>query len=384
VYPATEYFFHPEKLYMTEGDYLHIEHTGSNTNPNNNDGQGRQGTDRSNYVVSRSIPYSTEKYSNFEREMTYEDGQIDTGSSGTSYPSFVKNPDGYIVPEPLQKDVQDAAKGTLGGMTELQLSQLATGMANLAFMGNMEELDDAGTSFNLVPTKMKEKGCWTYMGTRNNNFSNRAQKGTLCVTASSTQDVHVSSAGTEINPDLAASSVMIWPNSVEGPQNAHMTVKKQGTSDVVEISGMSLADDGQMTIQVGYSPKALTESQLVYQEPCSDDVVLNEDCDNPWVAIPFKSTTNDRGQYVATADVGQVGTFKVISKPSAAPIFALFVAVCGFLLALAYVLYKRCGDKLPGRFKRKPKNVDGSVQNTGTQEMAWASTNTKGNSETFA
>jgi hypothetical protein len=194
------------------------------------------------------------------------------------------------------------------------------------------------------------------------------------VTKAATQDIHVSSAGTEINPDLAASSIMVWPNSVDGPQNAHVTVTTKGTSDVVEISGMELADDGKMTIQVGFSPTALTESKLVYQEPCSDNPVENKDCDNPWVAIPFKAKTNDRGQYVATADVGQVGTFKVVSKPSAAPIFALFVAVCGFILALSYVLYKRCGDKLPGRFKRKPKNVDGSVQATSGTQMAWAST----------
>jgi len=378
VYPATEYFFHPEKMYMTEGDYLHIEHTGSNTNPNNNDGQGRQGTDRSNYIVQQTIDYSTALYSNFEREMTFEDGQIDTGSSGTSYPSYVKQPDGYIIPAELQKDVQDASMGTLGGMSELQLSQLATGMANLAYMGNMEELDDAGTSFNLAPTKMTDKGCWNYMGTRNNNFSNRAQKGTLCVTKAATQDVYISTARTEINPDMVASQITIWPNSVEGPQNAHITVETKGTSDVVAISGMQLSDDGTMTVQVGFSPTALTESQLVWQEPCSDNHVQNADCDNPWKSIPFKAHTNDRGEYVATADVGQVGTFKVVSKPSAAPIFALFVAVCGFVLALSYVLYKRCGDKLPGRFKRQPKAAAGSVQATDGTQMAWTTTNTKG------
>jgi hypothetical protein len=184
---------------------------------------------------------------------------------------------------------------------------------------------------------------------------------------------------TNINPDLVASQITIWPNSVDGPQNAHVTVETKGTSDVVAISGMELSDDGQMTVQVGFSPTALTKSQLVWQEPCSDNPVENANCDNPWVAIPFKAKTNERGQYVASADVGQVGTFKVVSKPSAAPIFALFVAVCGFVLALSYVLYKRCGDKLPGRFKRKPKQAAGSTQSTDGTEMAWATT-TKGTS----
>jgi len=366
VYPATEYFFHPEKMYLKEGDFVHIEHTGSNTNPNNNDGQGRQGTDRSNYCVQQTIDYSTENYSNFEHEMTFEDGKLDYGSAGVSYPAYVKQPDGYFVPELLQKDIQDATKGTMGGMSQEQLTKLCLGMGKTAFAGNMEELDDAGTGFNMEPIKMTNKGCWNYMGTRNNNFSNRAQKGKLCVTKAATQDITVSTAGTEIKPDLSASSIAVWPNSVDGPQNAHVTVETKGNTDVVAISGMNLAADGTMTISVGYSPKALTESKLVYQEPCSDNPVENRDCGNPWKTLSFETAKNEQGQYVARADVSQVGTFKVISKPSAAPIFALFIAVFGFLLALTYVLYKRCGDKLPGRCKRQPQKADPSSEMTAT------------------
>merc|ERR1719150_2603174 len=47
--------------------------------------------------------------------------------------------------------------------------------------GNMEELDDAGTSFQMEPVAAAKVGCWSYVSTRNNNFSNRSQKGTLCV-----------------------------------------------------------------------------------------------------------------------------------------------------------------------------------------------------------
>ncbi|XP_033116568.1 protein DD3-3-like [Anneissia japonica] len=50
VYPATEYDFTPNDLEVQPGDYVHFQWTGSNTNPNNNDGQGLQGTDRSNVV----------------------------------------------------------------------------------------------------------------------------------------------------------------------------------------------------------------------------------------------------------------------------------------------------------------------------------------------
>ena len=47
----------------------------------------------------------------------------------------------------------------------------------------MSELDDAGTYFNLSPRKVTSAGSYHYMCTRNNNFSNRDQKGKVTVEA---------------------------------------------------------------------------------------------------------------------------------------------------------------------------------------------------------
>ena len=43
----------------------------------------------------------------------------------------------------------------------------------------MSELDDAGTYYDLGPRKVTMKGEFHYMCTRNNNFSNRSQKGRI-------------------------------------------------------------------------------------------------------------------------------------------------------------------------------------------------------------
>ena len=51
VYPAVEYDFVPNRLEASKNDYIHIQWTGSNTNPNNNDGQGTRGSDRSNILL---------------------------------------------------------------------------------------------------------------------------------------------------------------------------------------------------------------------------------------------------------------------------------------------------------------------------------------------
>lgn len=53
------------------------------------------------------------------------------------------------------------------------------------FKGELSELDDAGTYFDLGPRKITSSGAGTYhyMCTRNNNFSNRGQKGKITVNA---------------------------------------------------------------------------------------------------------------------------------------------------------------------------------------------------------
>ncbi|PIK57200.1 hypothetical protein BSL78_05899 [Apostichopus japonicus] len=50
------------------------------------------------------------------------------------------------------------------------------------FRGELSELDDAGTYFDAKPTKVTETGHFHYMCTRNNNFSNRSQKGRIVCT----------------------------------------------------------------------------------------------------------------------------------------------------------------------------------------------------------
>ena len=43
VYPSVEYDFWPNNIKVQEGRYINFCWSGSNTNPNNNDGQGKRG-----------------------------------------------------------------------------------------------------------------------------------------------------------------------------------------------------------------------------------------------------------------------------------------------------------------------------------------------------
>mgnify|MGYP001072597292 CR=1 FL=1 len=54
--PTAQYDFTPQHIWVQQGEWVHFSWTGSNTNPNNNAGQGTQGTDRSNMIMLRNMP----------------------------------------------------------------------------------------------------------------------------------------------------------------------------------------------------------------------------------------------------------------------------------------------------------------------------------------
>ncbi len=59
----------------------------------------------------------------------------------------------------------------------------------------MSELDDAGTYFDLGPRKVTERGTYYYMCTRNNNFSNRSQKGKIIVQDNALSTARIGAVG---------------------------------------------------------------------------------------------------------------------------------------------------------------------------------------------
>uniref|UniRef100_A0A0B7ALW1 Protein DD3-3 n=3 Tax=Arion vulgaris TaxID=1028688 RepID=A0A0B7ALW1_9EUPU len=154
VYPAVEYDFVPMYLEVSTESYVHVQWTGSNTNPNNNDGQGLAGTDRSNIVLLGSQVYP---------EGNANNNKENYGHFGVNNPMAIEN----------------ATFLSLSSDDALTLAFVNPGQ----FRGEVSELDDAGTYFNLLPRKVTQKGTYKYMSTRNNNFSNRDQKGKITVTS---------------------------------------------------------------------------------------------------------------------------------------------------------------------------------------------------------
>jgi len=240
-----------------------------------------------------------------------------------------------------------------------------------------EPIDDAAASFQHAPVQMKKIGCTNYLSTRNNNFSNRDQKGKFCVAEGDVGEVKVSAEGATYKPDAGASSVTWWPDAVSGLDNAMVVVEQTDTTAIVHIGELNL--QGTMTVNTEYVAQSLMKAKLVWQPECSREARASDgSCNLPWTTIPY-SELNVDGSSVASADVTNTGTFKVVQEPNPGPIIALTVALIAFIGAIAWVLLNKCGDKCPQslqRFRWENMRKDKGMDNTTIQAEGETGTTT--------
>jgi len=160
-YPATEYDFTPNDLHVTVNDYIHFQWTGCDTNPQNYEGEGTDGTDRSNIAQVPSL----------DDNQPLTDSQVSSGSFKLLF--------------------TDA--GTRNSMAHLGQTNCLSYAQLLANNNNNQDDVDQDVQncakLNAAPTpyfnggvvKMSQTGTFYYMSTRNNNFSNRTQRATILV-----------------------------------------------------------------------------------------------------------------------------------------------------------------------------------------------------------
>ncbi|XP_068712158.1 protein DD3-3-like [Montipora foliosa] len=146
-YPAMEYRFHPERLNVTTEDVICFVWSGSNNNQNN-DGEGRARTDRTN------VCWVKEGCSSLQPK------------DCSSLPLEVVD---YL-------DKFDAAK------LNLHLNKGCYTGAKL-----QAQLDNSPPSCNPPCFRITKPGNYCYMSTRNNNFSNRRHMGQITVLTERTQ-----------------------------------------------------------------------------------------------------------------------------------------------------------------------------------------------------
>jgi len=178
-YPATEYDFTPNSLSINLGDSIHFQWTGCDTNPAGNDGEGTDQTDRSNFVLLKESDIGNGR-TNYPKTFAAADIWGDTGSKTAQDNTFMM---AYI----KQFDGQQCQSQTSTGccFTLAQLTAIHQGDANGVEQDpqNCFKLNAPGANyFDGGLVKMIQAGTFNYMSSRNNNFTNRSQKGTITIT----------------------------------------------------------------------------------------------------------------------------------------------------------------------------------------------------------
>eukprot|EP00463_Aulacantha_scolymantha_P001712 TRINITY_DN233_c0_g1_i2.p1 TRINITY_DN233_c0_g1~~TRINITY_DN233_c0_g1_i2.p1 ORF type:complete len:218 (-),score=35.48 TRINITY_DN233_c0_g1_i2:196-849(-) len=189
-FPAVEYDFSPKNLEVKTTDFVHIQWTGSNTHNNGNPagdgqagdaGEGTGGTDRTNILSafggSRSYPVPFAS-SNAGLKQTFKEANLFENvecwapkDAPTTTDSVTWNNNDFA----SITSVNCALK--LGSSNYYNTKAELTTKADLSVL-----LNNAPASLAKgIVIKGKTPGKYNYMCSRNNNFTNRSQKGSIVV-----------------------------------------------------------------------------------------------------------------------------------------------------------------------------------------------------------
>ncbi len=166
-YPSQEYDFFPGHLTVSTNDYIHVQWTGSNTHNNGpdggdgqtgDDGQGQTGTDRCNFVLTASAGENWPL-------------PLDVTTDHMWLHTKCYNINGTPFTEWIDCAVAFASGGYYRSVAD---TENKTPLDNQMNNGNASFIGG-------VIMQVTKPGTYYYICSRNNNFTNRSQKGTLVV-----------------------------------------------------------------------------------------------------------------------------------------------------------------------------------------------------------
>ena len=265
-YPATEYDFHPVDLVAGSEDLLHIQWTGNDdTNNNgNNNGEGTNNEDRHNIVQlgvsALDVPAPKEQATMFD--VSWEWNPEATGGQFG----------GPRAKDALIKQAALAKQTNCNGNPNNDQQRT-----------NCEKLNAAAATVDLGVMKMKP-GAYNYMSSRNNNFSNRAQKAkikimsTPAALAQPPTNVQAVAVENPENPEQAKVTVT-WGSPGEGTPYEGIDGKKyegfsQEAKAPIAYTVQYSCDGGATWIPTNCqsSEKTCTIEQLPAGTPCAFQV----------------------------------------------------------------------------------------------------------------
>jgi len=328
-FPGTEYDFYPKFLRVQNGEYVHFQWTGSNTNPGNNAGNGAASTDRHNVVLLRAPVY---EYVQRQNQIAFEQSggtMPRVGQLGSNYPSRIDLPNSTF----LGFSYED--KKTLAILNPSQMG------------GNMDQGNDAGTYFDLGPRQVTTNGIFNYVATRNNDFSNRDQKAQIIVSDGSASFANLGQAGGSIR-STSGDTITVNANVFTSLTTVSLISYKRDTpssfsgqvnSNYVQITPMvlPLVPGQTITLEIPYDNKPLVIPQM-YR---SDDLT-----GATWTTVDASYSGG-----VAKADVTQGGVYVVQTKVNWGGVVGVAVgalAFVGIVVGGCYYYHRvRAGKKDP-------------------------------------
>ncbi|XP_061187895.1 protein DD3-3-like [Saccostrea echinata] len=341
VYPSVEYDFVPNNLEMGTSNYIHIQWTGSNTNNPNNDGNGQARSDRNNIVQLGDPTYDEGSLTRFGPGAVY-------GKYGVNYPAHAVN-------------------SSFLGLSQEDLLHLAFNSPG-HFGGELSQLDDAGTYFDLGLRMISQEGTYHYMCTRNNDFSNRDQKGRITVLPYLTGNQAIGWGGGTLALADNRAKVMVGQGVFATLQTLQMeewspeqavgsgSLRSEPVGDdyasnfvVIRPETVVTQNGATFTIQMQVDPDA--SNVEIYRSKFQDMA--------SWTKIP--SSVNGG---TASFQVDQGGVYVARSHQNLGPIIG--IAVAGIVLALvvvATIVYFRRNPDRFQKLKSGARKAERSVQN---------------------
>jgi hypothetical protein len=140
------------------------------------------------------------------------DGNPDNiyGHIGNSYPA-------YIGKDPRDETFDNKKRSEFLGFSNKQRRMLAILKGINTNGGELSELDDSGTYADFGLIEVKLAGFYNFMCTRNNNFSNRSQKGTIKAVPEGMQTSYAQSSYSGASLKVGGAYALVGEGSVEQP-----------------------------------------------------------------------------------------------------------------------------------------------------------------------
>jgi len=179
-YPAVEYDFVPTRLHVRLYDFVHIQWTGADVHAGA--GEGKAATDRSNIVQISDL---SKNYPMEDTEANYQA----MGISPLFESALVRQHYAFLDQNSCDDNTNNDQDDT-----------------------NCKKLNAASATIDGYPMRMNTSGSFFFMSTRNNNFSNRSQKGSIVVLPllSTWSIVLAAVGGTLVLGGVSAAGLMVY------------------------------------------------------------------------------------------------------------------------------------------------------------------------------